>query len=327
MTLPRTLALALCLLGLGRAQAQDRVDQELDDSLQRAYEHPARPAEPIPDYAEREIEKERDQFQVTLRLTGAIQGAWLRDLKLVYREGSTGGATVPVMCGGDGWDVQGTLAAIPTVELNLGGYFMIRGSAWGASWRDDQTQVTAASAFRFGDAQFGAGDRVDSRFDLLTADIQLGAQAVTNRYVRLGLFGGARYLGFETTLERSGGGPYTKEKSRVEALVPTFTITLDVSPTPWLELYVNGTAGWFGYESKDDVSVTINGSPTRMPKTQRKATSLDVEAGMRFIFADHFGIYAGYRLGYLQIEREVPERKEGVRSLTHGPLAGILIQF
>lgn len=327
MTLPRTLALALCLLGLGSAQAQDRVDQELDDSLRRTYDGPVRPSEPIPDYAEREIEKERDQFQVTLRLIAGVQLAWFEDLDIVYREGATGGQTASLLSGQSDWEIEEGGAALPTVELNLGGYFVIRGAAWGGTWREDQNLLTNASALRFGETQFSAGQTVESQFDMLSADIQLGAHVVTHRYVRLGLFGGARYVGWETKLERVAGGPYVKETSRIESVVPTFTLTLDVSPTPWLELYVNGTAGWFGYETEDEVLVTLNGSPTRVPEKRRETTTLDAEGGLRLIFASHFGIYVGYRVGYLEIEREVPERKEGAKALAHGPVAGLLFQF
>ena len=327
MTHLRTLA--LCLLALGVAQAQDRVDTELDESLRRTYDQPARaPAEPVPDYAEREIEKERDEFQVTLRLHAGLQAAFLEDLEIAYREGGTGGDNVELLSSDRSWDIGEAFAGIPTVELNLGGYFAIRGSAWGTSWREDENSITTnTEAFQFGNTQFGLGETVESQFDMLTADIQLGAHVVTNRYVRLGLFGGARYVGWETTLERVAGGAYAKETSKIEAVVPTFTITFDVSPTPWLEFYVNGTAGWLGYESEDEQTVTINGAPTRVAERSRETTTLDAEAGIRLIFGGHFGIYAGYRVGFLEIEREVPERKEGVRSLTHGPVAGLLIQF
>jgi hypothetical protein len=320
-------AVSACLLVVTHAQAQDRVDRELDDSLRRTYEgEPAR--EPVPDYAAHEIEKERDRFQVTLRLSASAQAAYLRNLEIVGREGSSGGEVIELQDDdGRDFDLEGTLAVVPTVELNLGGYLALRGAATAAVWYGDENRVAAGQGFTFGDTTFASGQTVESEFGLFLGDVQIGAHVVTNRYVRLGLFGGARYMAWETTLERISGGSYVKEESRVEALVPTFTLTLDLSPTPWLEFYANGTVGGFAYESHDEDLVLINGTLTRIPERQRKATTLEAEGGLRLIFAGHFGIYAGYRVSHLRIEREVPEQKEGMKSLVHGPVAGLLFQF
>lgn len=299
----------------------DQVDDELDRSLRQEFDedHPAPP--PLGDAPPAGPRKQDDDDRLRLRLGGfaAHYYAQLQSVRLSYREGLSGGGVIRLDKNDAVADFDPSNTQLYRAWFDIGRHVSITGGFWRGVFRSSDHVST--QSFTFGRTTFLEGERIGTRVEAMTADLDLVLKPVNNRWFEMGLHIGARYMFWESQLT-SRNDPSREERSRIEAAVPVVGASLAFRPLRWFELFARGRVGYLEYDRpsrRDDW-----GSVDAKAKEARTA---EIDLGMKFVIKETIGVIAGYRLDHLRLEREVEERTEGARGTVHGLYAGLILQF
>lgn len=299
--------------------SEDQLNQELDRSLEDEYDedHPAVDPGPPPAVAP---PVEKDRFELRLGGLAAHYYSQLQDVRVRYREGGSGGAEIEVDKNDAVADFGPEHTQLYRGWLDLGKHVSFEGGYWRGVYRDTK-EIT--QGFTFGRQSFAVGERVGTRVEMMTADLDLVVKPLNNRWVELGLHLGTRYMLWETEFKGPGG---REELSRIEAAVPVIGASIAFRPTRFMELFAKGRLGYLDYD-RPRSSRYDDGDIDTIEAKEKSAKSVEVDVGVKFILADTIGVIAGYRLDHLRLEREVDERTEGVRGTAHGVYAGLILDF
>jgi hypothetical protein len=300
--------------------SEDQLNQELDRSLESEYDedHPA-PVDPGPPPVVAPP-PDRDRFELRLGGLAAHYYSQLKDVRVRYREGGSGGEDIRVDDDDAIADFGPEHTQLYRGWFDIGKHVSFEGGYWSAVYRDTQ-EIT--QGFTFGRQSFAVGERVGTKVELTTADLDLVIKPVNNRWVELGLHLGTRYMVWETTFE----GPGNREvDSKLEAAVPVIGASIAFRPTRFMELFAKGRLGYLSYD-RPRSSRYDDGDIDTIEAKEKNAKSVEVDVGVKFIFAETIGLVAGYRFDHLRLEREVDQRTEGVRGTAHGVYAGLILEF
>ncbi|MCO5171482.1 MAG: hypothetical protein M9894_34710 [Planctomycetes bacterium] len=297
----------------------DQVDDELDRSLRQEFDedHPAPPplGEPPPPPAA------KDDDRLRLRLGGfaAHYHAQLQSVRVSYREGLSGGQEVRLDKHDAVADFDPANTQLYRAWFDIGRHVSITGGFWRGVFRSSDHAST--ESFTFGRTTFLQGERIGTRVEAMTADLDLVLKPVNNRWFEMGLHLGARYMYWETQLTSRADGA-RQERSRIEAAVPVVGASLAFRPLRWFELFARARVGYLEYDRpsrRDDFG--------SLDAKAKEARTAEIDLGMKFVFKETIGVIAGYRLDHLRLEREVEERTEGARGTVHGLYAGLILEF
>lgn len=335
-----TCAALLLLAGVAIGQDDDHpfvppneeLDRELDESLQREYGPDGKPVErpydtspPPPPPPPSDADEEEDEWRVRLGGLAAHYYTWLRDARISHREGLSGGQTIR-LDEDDLAEFDPENSQTYRAWIDFGRWISLEGGFRRTPYRT--TTQSLPTGFTYGTTTFAAGSRLETELDLATIDADFVFKPVNNRWFELSLHFGARYIYAETMVRDLADSVNRTETQRVEMGIPMIGLGLALRPFTWFEIYARGRVGYFGYErdeawlwdEEDDEYDHIS------PK-EKSAASGELDAGIKIIVADTIGIVGGWRLDYLDIEREVTERDEGVRAYSHGFYGGLILQF
>lgn len=329
------LSLVLALPGLTNAQdgqpqasdgppfrtSEDELNQELDRSLEDEYDEDHPPVDPGPPPGVAPPPPDEDRFELVLGGFAAHYYSQLRNVRVLYREGGSGGEEIEVDKQDAIADFEPEHSQIYQGYFDLGKHVSFEGGYWRSVYRDTK-EIT--EGFTFGRETFFVGERVGTRVDIMTADLDLVVKPLNNRWVELGLHLGSRYMSWETQF-RSAGTDRTAG-SKIEAVVPVVGASLAFRPTRFMEFFAKGRIGYLDYD-RPRSSRYDDGDLETVERKEKSAKSVEIDVGVKFLFFDTIGLIAGYRLDHLRLEREVDERTEGVRGTAHGVYAGLVLDF
>lgn len=302
--------------------SNDQVNDDLDRSLRREFDedHP-----PPPDVtsAPPPVVVEEDDDRLRLRLGGfaAHYYSQLQDVRLSYREGTSGGEDIDVDEDDAIADFEPANTQLYRAWFDIGKHVGFYGGFWRGVFRDTQNTT---QQFTFGRQTFLEGEQVSTRVELMTADLDLVIKPVNVRVFELGIHLGARYMFWET--EFKSAVPGRQELSRVEAALPVVGASLALRPARWFEIFARGRVGYLSYDRPQSTRIH-DGDVDTIDAKEKEAKTVEIDLGVKFIFADTIGVIAGYRLDHMKIEREVDNRDEGVKGTAHGVYAGLIIDF
>ena len=244
----------------------------------------------------------------------------LQHVRVSYREGLSGGDDIEVDKKDAIADFEPEHTQLYRGWFDLGKHVSFEGGYWNAVYRDTKEITTG---FTFGRESFFAGERVSTRVEMTTADLDLVLKPLNNRWVELGLHLGSRYMIWETQFK---GEDDSEETSRLEAAVPVVGASFAFRPTRFMELFAKGRIGYLDYD-RPRSSRYDDGDIRTVEAKEKKSKSIEIDVGVKFLFFDTVGLIAGYRLDHLQLEREVDNRTEGVKGTAHGVYAGLILDF
>jgi hypothetical protein len=317
-------------------EVDNEVDQDLDEALRREYDESRQPPPPPPPIdpdldPPPSKDKGEDEFRLRLRGYAGHYASFLDGLTLSYREGLSGGEEIEFGEGEDLDDDQdlGDIDDVSNGQLyrgwiDLGKYVSIYGG-YLQSLHSESVQAT--DTFTFGRSTFLQGDQIDTRFELRIADLDFVINPVNNRYFTLELHVGARYVFFESRLRTVGGLTDDTESSRLETVLPMIGIGMQFRPIQEIELFVRGRFGHFSYERDAETRVDSDGDVDTIEYKDREATSMELDAGVMIVLFETIGVVGGYRIDYLDLERDVDSRGESVEAFSHGVYAGVVLDF
>lgn len=356
----RSTFVAALLLSPGLALAQeggftpsnDELNRDLDESLRQEYEAPPPRATPVaptctrphcdehrhhhPDRDEPD-EGEEDEDRFELRL-GGMMAHWmsrLQDVKLAHREGSQGGAEFELKQvytldddidlddlddPNDVWHHTQTYKA----WFDIGKHVSLQAGFWRTVYRQDGA---ARQAFQFGRTSIAAGQGVEVKMDLAVADFDVVVKPINNRYLSLDLHFGGRYIRWQTRVRRSDSPTQLEDTSTLEAGVPMVGLGLTLRPLRELQFFARGRIGYLAYERDAHYVYEGGGQWDYVERKERKTVSGQAEAGILVMFFDTIGFTVGYRLDYMELEREVDERRSAFEGFAHGAFAGAVLEF
>jgi hypothetical protein len=329
-----------CLLA-GAAPAQEfvppneQVDKELDESLQREYGPDGQPVEPGAEAPPaREIppppppideDDEEDEWGLKLGALAAHYYTWIRDVNVSYREGLSGGARIELdrSAGAAKYDPEHSQTY--RAWFDIGRWITLEAGFRRTVYRSEAQQ--SETSFTYGSTTFATGSLVETKLDQATIDADFVFKPVNNRWFELALHFGSRYLYTETQV-RDPGNPQTRtERQRLEMALPMIGLGLAFRPIRELEFFARGRIGYFGYDRDEAYVWDDDDDVHHVTPKEKSATSGELDAGVQLLLGDTIGIVAGWRLDYLDVEREVPQREEKIRSLSHGAYGGLILQF
>jgi len=327
------LSLVLALPGMASAQdpapaesdgppfrhSDEKLNEELDRSLESEYDedNPAPDPGPPPGVA---VPPDEDRFELVLGGLAAHYYSQLQHVRVSYREGLSGGDDIEVDKKDAIADFEPEHTQLYRGWFDLGKHVSFEGGYWNAVYRDTKEITTG---FTFGRESFFAGERVSTRVEMTTADLDLVLKPLNNRWVELGLHLGSRYMIWETQFK---GEDDSEETSRLEAAVPVVGASFAFRPTRFMELFAKGRIGYLDYD-RPRSSRYDDGDIRTVEAKEKKSKSIEIDVGVKFLFFDTVGLIAGYRLDHLQLEREVDNRTEGVKGTAHGVYAGLILDF
>lgn len=301
--------------------SNDQVNDDLDRSLRQEFDedHPPPPgvAPPPPPV----VPEEDDRLRLRLGGFAAYYYSQLQDVRVSYREGSSGGQDIDVDEDDSIADFDPASTQLYRGWIDIGKHVGLYGGFWRGVFRDDQPTT---QGFTFGNTTFVQGEYVYSRVELMTADLDLVIKPVNVRVFEFGLHLGTRYMFWET--EFKSAVPGKQERSRLEAALPVVGASFALRPARWFELFARSRVGYLSYDRPQTTRIS-DGDVHTIEAKEKSAKTVEVDVGVKFIFADTIGLIAGYRLDYLRIEREVDDRSEGVRGTAHGVYAGLILDF
>lgn len=300
--------------------SDDAINEDLDRSLRKEFDedHP-----PPPEVTSAPPPPVQEDDRLRLRLGGlaAHYYAQLQDVRVSYREGTSGGQKIEVDEDDAVADFDAENTQLYRAWFDIGKHVGFYGGFWRGVFRDDQPTT---EGFTFGRTTFLVGELVDTRVELMTADLDLVIKPVNVRVFELGIHLGARYMFWETEFKTQIPG--RSERSRLEAAVPVIGASLALRPARWFELFARGRVGYLTYDRPKSTHFD-DGELHTIDAKEKTAKTVEIDVGLKFIVADTIGLVAGYRLDHLRIEREVDERDEGVKGTAHGLYAGLILDF
>jgi opacity protein-like surface antigen len=332
---PVFVAGALVVLGVAPASAQElspsneAIDQDLDQALEREYEHSDDHPPPPPAESGVVVATEQDDDDgrggIRLRLAASYWRAYLRDITLsdgvgdaideleIYDFDDFKYAGDP----DDDPDGQGVVAGHYELSLDFNRVVGLRGAFTHARWRGDAVVGTddVPDGFSYGSTTWGSGDELDVTIELYTADFDLVLRPLNTRYINFDLTLGARYVSWKTELARGG----ITEMTHLESVVPTAGVALGVRPVSWFELFGRARVGHLSYEYDDDDGEEVRES--------RDTTTLELECGVQVTIFDTVGIMLGYRVEHTEIERFDGDGEQRAEGTAQGVFAGLTLQF
>ncbi len=302
--------------------SNDQVNEDLDRSLRQEFDEDHPPPPDVAPAAPTVVDPDDDD-RLRLRLGGlaAHYYSQLQDVRLNYREGTSGGQDIDVDEDDAIADFDPANTQLYRAWFDIGKHVGFYGGFWRGVFRD---QKPTTQQFTFGRMTFLEGEDVSTRVELMTADLDLVIKPVNVRVFELGIHLGARYMFWET--EFKSALPGRQERSRLEAALPVVGASLALRPARWFEIFARGRVGYLSYDRPQSTRIH-GGDVDTIDAKEKEAKTVEIDVGLKFIFADTIGLIAGYRLDHLRIEREVDDRTEGVRGTAHGVYAGLILDF
>jgi hypothetical protein len=311
--------------------SNDSIDNDLDSTLEREFTDDR--GETIPDYAGESADKDGDKgsaWGVRLRLMGAYWRANIHDLRLSYREGTSGGQTI--IFNDDDDDDNNNNEDDPIgdadggsyrLSLDLGRFVTLSTSLTHARFKDSNL-LAPGSGFTFGETTWNTGDLLGSEFEYWSSDLDVALNALNNDYVTLSVGVGLRYTRFETTFSRAD---VVAENKTLEAVIPAISLGLALRPVKQLEFFAKARIGHLSYEVDDHWSRDSDNEWDYEDSVERESTTVEVDLGISFTIADTIGFIVGYRFDHFEIERLTAERDQSVEGTAHGLYGGLLLSF
>jgi hypothetical protein len=307
--------------------SNESIDKDLDTSLEGEFSDER--GEPVPDYAgeSKKSDSKRDSRGVRLRLMGAYWRAHVHDLRLSYREGTSGGETI--IFNDDENDseddpIQDSDGGSYHIALDLGKYVTISTGIRHARFRDTNT-IASGGGFTYGDTSFNSGDELGSEFEYWTADLDVALNALNNDYVTLSVGIGLRYTRFETSFAQNG---VDAEENNLEAVVPAVSLGFALRPVKPLEFFARARIGHLSYETDEDwVYDDDDDEWDYREAVDREATFLEIDLGVSVTIAETIGFVVGYRFDQFEIERLTADSDERIEGAVHGLYGGLLLSF
>lgn len=340
-------ALCLSFLGAPAAWAQDpnegftpsndELDRELDQSLAEEYAQPEPEPEPVrpvvPEPPPPSGRKTDDRIK--LRLGGMAAYAWtsFHDLEMSHSKGNRGGDTV-VFDGYDG-DQENAFefesgSGYYRAWFDIGPWVSLQGAFSHAGFEDTQVlsnQEGGTPGFVFGDTVFQTGDIVEVSHTLRIADFDIAVHPLHLDWLRLDVTLGARYVYWNTRLDRISRG-FDRQEKTLEALIPMVGLGISLRPVRPLELFLRGRIGAIEVE-RDEGSYRRrrDGRVREIDPFKREQASLELDAGFSFTIADTVGFIVGARVNYLEIERETEDERTRFEGTASSLYAGLILNF
>lgn len=301
--------------------SNDQINEDLDRSLRQEFDEDHPPPPEVTSTPPVVVEEDDDRLRLRLGGLAAHYYAQLQDVRVSYREGASGGGDIDVDEDDAIADFEPENTQIYRAWFDIGKHVGFYGGFWRGVFRDDQPTT---QAFTFGRTTFLQGEQVNTRVELMTADLDLVIKPVNVRVFELGIHLGTRYMFWET--EFKSALPGRSERSRLEVAIPVVGASLALRPARWFEIFARGRVGYLSYD-RPASSHFDDGDLHTIDAKEKEAKSVEIDVGLKFIVADTIGLIAGYRLDHLRIEREVDQRTEGVRGTAHGVYAGLILDF
>lgn len=346
-----TAALAACLLVSAPALAgpaaddepptgeeftpsEDELDQELDESLRDEYEwveeeeDPATPA-PIPTPPPSSSDRE-----IRLRLGGmaAIGFTGFNDIEISHRKNTRGGDTV-LFDSEDGDQDEAfefeSGSGYYRAWFDIGSWVSLQGAFSHVSFKDANvlgTAVGATPGFVFGDTTYQTGSVVEVRHTLRIADFDVALHPLHFDWLRLDVTLGARYVYWETTLDRRSGN-YARERESLEALIPMVGLGISLRPVQPFEIFLRGRLGSIEVERKEGSYRRRNGQREEVKPFKREQSSVEIDGGFSFTFDETIGLIVGARIDFLEIDRTTEDQHTRFEGTSSTLYAGLLINF
>jgi hypothetical protein len=285
--------------------SNDQVNEDLDRSLRQEFDEDHPPPPDVAPAAPAVVDPDDDD-RLRLRLGGlaAHYYSQLQDVRLSYREGTSGGEDIDVDEDDAIADFEPANTQLYRAWFDIGKHVGFYGGFWRGVFRD---QKTTTQQFTFGRMTFLEGEDVSTRVELMTADLDLVVKPVNVRVFKSAV-------------------PGRTERSRLEAALPVVGASLALRPARWFEIFARGRVGYLSYDRPQSTRIH-DGDVDTIDAKEKEAKTVEIDVGLKFIFADTIGLIAGYRLDHLRIEREVDDRTEGVRGTAHGVYAGLILDF
>tara|TARA_R110002072_G_scaffold260953_1_gene419559 strand:- start:141 stop:1214 length:1074 start_codon:yes stop_codon:yes gene_type:complete len=315
--------------------SEDELDQELDESLQDEYEwveeeeEPARPA-PVP-APPPSVTHDRG---IRLRLGGMAAIGWtgFHDIEISHRKNTRGGDTV-VFDSEDG-DQQGAFefensSGYYRAWFDIGSWVSLQGAYSHVSFKDANVLGTSQGAtpgFVFGETAYQTGSVVEVSHTLRIADFDVALHPLHFDWLRLDVTLGARYVYWETTLDRRSG-TFARERESLEALIPMIGLGISLRPVQPFEIFLRGRIGSIELERKEGSYRRRNGQREQIKPFKREQSSLEIDAGFSFTFDETIGLIVGARLDFLEIDRQTEDQHTRFEGTSSTLYAGLLLQF
>lgn len=330
-----SLAGVLVLPGVASAQesdgppfrtSNDELNTELDQSLQQEFDedHPA-PTEPPPPVNGGGAPT-CDDDRLRLRLGGYAAHFYtqLQDVKILYREGTSGGLEVLIDEDQAVADFEPENTQLYRAYFDLGKHVSFEGGYWRGVYRSEGQANT--NAFTFGRTTFAAGENLSTQFEVQIADLDLVVKPINNRWFMLGVHLGTRYVYWRSQID-SNDVPDRTEESTLEACMPVIGASIAFRPARVFEIFARARVGYLDYDRPESTRTEDDGEVDTIDAKHKISKSAELDVGVKLILFDTIGVIAGYRIDYIRVEREVEERTEGVRGTAHGVYAGLILDF
>jgi hypothetical protein len=314
--------------------SEEELDQELDESLRDEYEwveeeeEPARPA-PVAPPTTRQQER-----GIKLRLGGMAAIGWtgFHDIEVSHRKNTRGGDTV-IFDSEDG-DQENAFefengSGYYRAWFDIGSWVSLQGAYSHVSFRDANVLGTSEGAtpgFVFGDTTYQTGSILEVRHTLRIADFDVAIHPLNFDWLRLDVTLGARYVYWETTLDRRSGN-FARERESLEALIPMIGLGISLRPVQPFEIFLRGRIGSIELERKEGTYRRRNGEREQIKPFKREQSSLEIDAGFSFTFDETIGLIVGARLDFLEIDRTTEDQHTRFEGTSSTLYAGVLLQF
>jgi hypothetical protein len=330
----------------GFTPSNEELDRDLDESLRREYQAPPPQThtgryDPNPDPSPPvvtdpgESGDADDEFELRLGGMAAHYFMRMQDVSISHREGANGGQEIEleeVFSLDDDIDLDDLdddqdvwqHSQSYKVWFDIGKHVSLQGSFWRTVFR---SQATAQQNVRFGNSSFAANQVLQTKLDVAVADFDVVVKPINNRYVSLDLHFGGRYIYWRTQVRRVNTSSQQDEQRTIEAGVPMVGLGITLRPAKEFQIFARGRIGYLSYERDAHWRVDDDGDIDYVERKERETTSGQAEAGILVMLGDTIGFTLGYRLDYIEMERDVDERRTHVEGLAHGAFAGAILEF
>lgn len=315
--------------------SEEELDQELDESLRDEYEwveeeEPVRPAPPPPPPPS----SSSHDRGIRLRLGGMAAIGWtgFHDIEVSHRKDTRGGDTV-IFDSEDG-DQPNAFefengSGYYRAWFDIGSWVSLQGAYSHVSFKDANVLGTSEGAtpgFVFGDTVYQTGSILEVQHQLRIADFDVAVHPLNFDWLRLDVTLGARYVYWETTLDRRSG-TFARERESLEALIPMIGLGISIRPVKPFEIFLRGRIGSIELERKEGTYRRRNGQREQIKPFKREQSSLELDAGFSFTLDETIGLIIGARIDYLEIDRQTEDQHTRFEGTSSTLYAGVLLQF
>ncbi|MBL4849159.1 MAG: hypothetical protein JKY65_26845 [Planctomycetes bacterium] len=313
--------------------SNDELDQDLDESLRDEYAEPepkTAPVPPVPPPSD-----SNDAKGIRLRLGGmAAYGLTnFHDIEISHRKGTRGGDTI-VLDGDDGdqnsaFDFENGSGYYRT-WFDIGSWVSLQAAYSHVKFKDINALSSAEGGtpgFVFGDTTYQTGSVVEIAQTLRIADFDIALHPLHLDWIRLDVTLGARYVYWQTTIDRLSPGGFARERERLEALIPMIGFGISLRPVKPFEIFLRGRIGSIEVERKAGSYRRRNGKREQIKPFKREQSSVELDGGFSFTFDETIGLIIGARIDVIEINRQTEDQQTRFKGTSSTLYAGVILNF